>query len=337
VSNSNVEDVLASVRRLVSDETREAAVPPDPPQNAQGMSPGRLVLTPSFRVMEPDAPDASVLEVPEGPLPSADVIDAVWISAPKTAQVPEAAAPQSAARQEAEVDLLGVPRFLTETGDKPGRINAKTEPSAAPPEPAPTSGVIEHEPPEPEAIQLPGPEPVVEMPPAPSQDHTGPRAEAALDETPTKTVPTSLSDKIAALEAVIGRKSEEFEPDGSEAGDAAYDAVVDQAAFTMAETVQEAVREELVVQTAEIAPASSDAPIPEDPPATALVSAEDGADARALLDPGSDGIDEELLRDMVSEIVRQELQGALGERITRNVRKLVRREIQRALAAHEIE
>ncbi|WP_088622240.1 hypothetical protein [Oceanicola sp. 22II-s10i] len=47
-------------------------------------------------------------------------------------------------------------------------------------------------------------------------------------------------------------------------------------------------------------------------------------------------IDEEALRDMVAEIVRQELQGALGERITRNVRKLVRREIQRALTAHDL-
>ena len=48
-------------------------------------------------------------------------------------------------------------------------------------------------------------------------------------------------------------------------------------------------------------------------------------------------LDEAMLRDLVGEIVRQELQGALGERITRNVRKLVRREIHRALAAHELE
>ena len=47
-------------------------------------------------------------------------------------------------------------------------------------------------------------------------------------------------------------------------------------------------------------------------------------------------IDEEMLRDLISEIVRQELQGALGERITRNVRRLVRREIQRALSAHDL-
>lgn len=48
-------------------------------------------------------------------------------------------------------------------------------------------------------------------------------------------------------------------------------------------------------------------------------------------------IDEDALREMVSDIVRQELQGALGERITRNVRKLVRREIHRALAAHDLD
>jgi cell pole-organizing protein PopZ len=43
-----------------------------------------------------------------------------------------------------------------------------------------------------------------------------------------------------------------------------------------------------------------------------------------------------MLREMVADIVRQELQGTLGERITRNVRKLVRREIHRALAAHDL-
>lgn len=46
-------------------------------------------------------------------------------------------------------------------------------------------------------------------------------------------------------------------------------------------------------------------------------------------------LDEDALRDLVAEIVRQELQGALGERITRNVRKLVRREIHRALTSQE--
>ncbi|MEM8776339.1 MAG: hypothetical protein AAGF53_14980 [Pseudomonadota bacterium] len=48
-------------------------------------------------------------------------------------------------------------------------------------------------------------------------------------------------------------------------------------------------------------------------------------------------IDEDALRDLVSDIVRRELQGALGERITRNVRKLVRREIHRAMLHRDID
>lgn len=48
-------------------------------------------------------------------------------------------------------------------------------------------------------------------------------------------------------------------------------------------------------------------------------------------------LNEEELRDMVAEIIRQELQGALGERITRNVRKMVRAEIRRALASKDFE
>ena len=58
--------------------------------------------------------------------------------------------------------------------------------------------------------------------------------------------------------------------------------------------------------------------------------------AESGLDLDSELIDEAALQDLVSDIVRKELQGALGERITRNVRKLVRREIQRALAANNI-
>lgn len=48
-------------------------------------------------------------------------------------------------------------------------------------------------------------------------------------------------------------------------------------------------------------------------------------------------VDEDMLREIVSEMVRSELQGELGDRITRNVRKLVRREIHRALASRDFE
>lgn len=50
-----------------------------------------------------------------------------------------------------------------------------------------------------------------------------------------------------------------------------------------------------------------------------------------------DILDEEALRDLVAQVIREELQGELGQRITRNVRRLVRREVQRALALREFE
>jgi hypothetical protein len=48
-------------------------------------------------------------------------------------------------------------------------------------------------------------------------------------------------------------------------------------------------------------------------------------------------LSEDLLRDIVRDMIRDELQGSLGERITRNVRKLVRAEINRALASRDFE
>ncbi len=47
--------------------------------------------------------------------------------------------------------------------------------------------------------------------------------------------------------------------------------------------------------------------------------------------------DEEVLRAMVQAIFREEMAGPMGERITRNIRKLVRAEVGRMLAAHELE
>lgn len=61
-------------------------------------------------------------------------------------------------------------------------------------------------------------------------------------------------------------------------------------------------------------------------------------DSASLFSPGDETVvDIDMLRDLVAEIIRQELQGALGERITRNVRMLVRREINRALEGRQFD
>lgn len=102
-------------------------------------------------------------------------------------------------------------------------------------------------------------------------------------------------------------------------------------------------------------------PVPAVPPAEEVVFQHRGyaepaaeAEARGTPDdggPDDDGldpdvaalfgqetvVDEDTLRALVAEIVRQELQGELGERITRNVRKLVRREIYRVLSSQQLD
>lgn len=47
-------------------------------------------------------------------------------------------------------------------------------------------------------------------------------------------------------------------------------------------------------------------------------------------------VDQDALRLMVSEMIRTELQGEMGERITRNVRNLVRREINRVITEQDV-
>ncbi len=59
--------------------------------------------------------------------------------------------------------------------------------------------------------------------------------------------------------------------------------------------------------------------------------------ASILSDLSRTPVDDEALRDLIAEVVRQELSGELGERITRNVRKLVRREIRQMLASEEFD
>ena len=70
-------------------------------------------------------------------------------------------------------------------------------------------------------------------------------------------------------------------------------------------------------------------------PETTATIEEDSRDDAAEFDEGTEFLNEDILREIVRDMIREELQGTLGERITRNVRKLVRAEVNRALAAHD--
>ena len=180
---------------------------------------------------------------------------------------------------------------------------------------------------------------------------------------------TLLEQRIAELERAVGKVEDDFEPDGSEPQDIqqpklhflqryrdrfevidgdgidrdAPDPLPDDVSAP-SETVAEAPQEprqpplnlgEVAVFThtpRRFAPAPSD--LPEEDDAIALQS-DGGTD---IVDRDDEFfVDEEVLRKLVSDIVRNELQGRLGERITRNVRRMVRHEIEKALSLKSVE
>jgi hypothetical protein len=146
----------------------------------------------------------------------------------------------------------------------------------------------------------------------------------------------TLEDRIAELEAAVASSDEEYEPDGSEVEASAP--AMDLSAFE--DDTFELSPEHAVA----LEPGAEAAAEPEAAEDTAQEAEEEPAEATSettednvFEDELSEVFDEEMLRDLVSEFVRKELQGELGERITRNVRKLVRREINRALAARDFD
>lgn len=174
---------------------------------------------------------------------------------------------------------------------------------------------------------------------------------------------SNLEATIAELEAAVNWQNDEFEPDGSEVAatrestDAPTDLrrrVVDDPENTDPEISDADTIDfgNAQAENADVDTENPDAPIAtpepmfhhkiddeteEDHHDDLMAGDDDPADdLTAYLDDDST-IDESALRDMVAQIVRAELQGELGERITRNVRKLVRREIYRVINSQEFD
>lgn len=119
-----------------------------------------------------------------------------------------------------------------------------------------------------------------------------------------------LSEKIAAFEMAIGRIPDQWEPDGT--GTDAY-----------AGSAMPAMSWSDLDQADEGAQHEADVPSSDPQPAAEPV--------RLLLD--AQRIDKDVLRDLVAEILRSELKGQLRESLAEDMRALVRKEIQLALAA----
>ncbi|QUJ78093.1 hypothetical protein KDD17_09695 [Sulfitobacter albidus] len=356
VPHDEVEDVLSSIRRLVSETKRPMAglrndaPAPQTPQPEAAEEESRFVLTPALRVAEDPAPMAPTDDAP-APLRLGDVALHTELPGESTEHEPQAplAQPDEDVVEDVVEDDAGADRtsahtdvthtdpadfaaaFFDEEGGAPAR---ETSDTVASDEDGFTDDEAQDEPAE-EAFEDDTFDdetlsdaafddgPVEED--APFADASAEAVAVQMQHGDSDAAPTSepaaadgprLTSKIAALGTAIKAIQQDFEPDGSD--QAADLSPVDVAAMAWEDDVELDGR---------------GAPI-EEPQAEATHDPDADVDA----DAGEDQLlDEAALRALVSEIVRSELQGVLGERITRNVRKLVRREIHRALTAQEME
>ncbi len=289
----DVEDVLSSIRRLVSEEARSApekrasqppASPPPVSVEPEPATPARekLVLTPAFRIPEEPVSDEPVLDSP-------------------------------------------VPQETPEPNVQ--EIHAATE--TPPAQPAPLTPV--------ETADIPR-DSVPEAPFTDNVEAFPPEAEE------TQTAPLDLSAIIPSLQELQEQAKKKMEPvpELAETADTAppaesADAPASEMLHDPFETPPEPDQPAEPPLSAKTEPAVKDVaePVSEPEPVAEHPAHSCDYDAIDFTAEKETYLDEEALRELVSEMVRSELQGELGDRITRNVRKLVRREIHRALASRE--
>jgi hypothetical protein len=314
VSNPGREDVLTQVRKLVS------AVPPDTSSAANA---GRLLLTPAQRVTDPSGPThlnppksrrlsledrIAELEAAVGsqsqewePDGSEDLEphrpSAVIYTPSMTSDQPNLAAPSG---------LRLADDIAEETHQRPEEDAASAE----------STGVFEH------------------------------NADPDLDETETAT--DADSDGFALTEAVAFRAAKRplSEP---EVPEAAHVHVEDDADFDDHADLSAEPADFLFAHRGRPEPSSDesdtsnlpveDAAVPQ-PPEVAPAADEDGQD-HADVDPAPvadlAGMGDERLKAIVREVLLEELTGPLGEKMTRNIRKMLRREIDRAISLREFD
>lgn len=319
VSNAEIEDVLSSIRRLVSENAGSHRR-----DRSDADKGDRLVLTPAFRV-DDSSPDAEELSAADDAAPDP--------AQPKAAD----ASPADASAEDLDADMDAAVAILAE------RLTA--------------ANIIPDHPAE---APVSEPDETAETP----EDAV---AEAIADDAGAQ----SLERRIAELEAAVDNTADEWEPDGSEAEDMPDKAIFHHhAARAFAAPAEEPVQKaapddaadrpapeaaEAADQNATGATPSDDRAAPRDETPDApdfegdqwedvvfarqddahAFGGDDVDDAEVLEEESV--IDEAILRDYVAQMVREELQGPIGERITHNVRRMVRREIARALALRDMD
>jgi hypothetical protein len=367
-SDFEIEDVLSSIRRLVSQDGRAPRVQRASfRHSASAQDDNCLVLTPAQRIAQAQKPVVVAAAAPEAP--AADIGE-------ELGRLESAISEMEAAAAEAEIEPAAEPEAAVADFIAPKRPDAALADEADL-----DAGEVD------ENAEEPPPALTVDLPEFDVAEEAVPVFQAAEDVAAQEAAPELAAPETVS--AILAMEVERFALSVASARPAAdalfagYEVVgpveVDQAAEELAdlpepdamETIEPVSEpEDMAAAVAVVLEAdmevedvaeSADACVaqdvatelePEETPqviervAPQILRAESIRSPRLQVaedeDPLFDAIavpefDEEALRIMVAQLIREELRGVLGERITHNVRKLVRREIQRALAGHELE
>lgn len=407
-----IEDVLSSIRRLVSQDAPPRATGAPHRAASGGAEAQCLVLTPALRVetggeteelpaveVAEDSPGAFdeapfAQDVPEAAEPIAEVVEfltetpveaAAKIEDAAEPEMSEAAIPEPE-MSETEALLRAAESALAESGalledadaalgeavededaeaETLGDELARLESTIAEMEAAVTGSEVEFEPEEGDRFEAEGAEPLVDLPenfdaeafaeaavlsepeaaPAVEDDAEAFAAEeealsmAARFGSPAEIDEAEFVEETPeAVAEADGGAPGEVDPDLQDASWAGQEAGMDwaEAALSLA---QPKTARRLHLSDAEEAghrPEIRRSSYDEMRAEFERDSDDDGAEAAEA--PFAEPlIDEETLREMVAQMIREELRGTLGERITSNVRRLVRREIQRALMGQDFD
>lgn len=272
MSKVEVEDVLSSIRRLVSDDVRVLS------QNAGKSAAPRLLLTDALRVYP--------VPEPVRPEPVGKARPPLLVLSNPIA--PPAAAP---ARTDQGPSTPATPTHAAATVQRRLHLVTAADDAAEAPATGPVQGASEI------ARRLAEIEALLN-----AQDHSPFETEA---------LPSPLGRGQMSWDVEDAAEAPFIDADLEPAP--AVSASIHWAAPLGYPNAQETPDEIFATETPEADRPKAEAP---PPPAPSSLSA----------------ADEEILRDLVREVMLEELRGATGERVTRNLRKIVRAEIARALA-----
>lgn len=300
LSSSDIEDVLSSIRRLVSEDMRPVAASGAAPAGAGER--GKLLLTPALRVVQDnpgvESPAARGID---------DLVAAVGAGVDQQSDdwEPETGdasldAPLDAPLAEIWEDVPVIEDYVAPVQFQ----STRSEPAvAADPETAPDAEAVSERfaTAYVEAVQAEGGLAGTGFA-TPDPDPAAP--EPGVDR-------LHQADESAALpgwaQSAGADEADQLRPDPWAAGSV-------EPPLTWADAAEAAVLQEL----GDVGPQVS------------ALRAAPGDDLPEL------PVDEAMLREIVRDVLREELQGRLGERITRNIRKLVRAEIARGLASDDL-